>query len=220
MFFSTYHPLVGLTSRPLCLFTLSVSHLRSTSCTWHSIEQDLRPREGRGAGQDFPSAFPPPHRAPLISPHKHTWKPAVVGPSGPGLSCVDVSTCCGLCWTSLELRVPCTIWVGVGSEARVWVQFILTLHTDLRILPPPSSLGLGRESKSRLHPPPPDLRHKWKVWKEKVSCPRSGSGNSQDCALTSAPQVPPYARQDPKSPEPWVGGGGSQTPRSLPKEKM
>ena len=165
MFFSTYHPLVGLTSRPLSLL-LSVSHLQSTSCTWHSTEQDLRPREGRGAGEDFPSAFPPPHRAPLISPHKHIWKPAVVGPSGPGLSCGDVSTCCGLCWTSLELQVPCTIWVDVGSEARVWVQFILTLHKDLRILPPPSSLGLGRESKSRLYPSPRPAAQMETVWKE------------------------------------------------------
>lgn len=77
--------------RPLCLLTLSVSHPRSTYCARHSIEQGLRPREGRGAGEEFPSAFPPPHRAPPTSPHKHTWKPAVVGPLGPGLSRGDVS---------------------------------------------------------------------------------------------------------------------------------
>lgn len=150
---------MGLTHRPLCLLTLSVSHPRSTYCARHSIEQGLRPREGRGAGEEFPSAFPPLQRAPPTSPHKHTWKPAVAGPLGPGLSRGDVSI-------SPVLDKPAasgSLHRLGGSGVRVKGLGSVYPCPPRGFQSPPPHLPLAWEGNPRAGPTPaPDLRHKWK----------------------------------------------------------
>lgn len=111
----------------------------------------------------------------------------------------DLMPCAGQIWSS-RWSAPSG---EMGAEARVWVQFILVPphHGDLKITPPPSSLGLRRCTKysGRLRPPPAPVAFlsdllsslgtngKTEAWEENVGCPRSRSGNSQDSAWSSPP---------------------------------
>lgn len=154
----------------------------------------------------MPSAHPMPAGPRRTCPPRHTWEPAVVGLSGPGLSWGYLKTCCQpVLDRSGAPGRPAPSRGDVGTEARVWEQFILAPYEDLKITPPPSPLGLGRciryQYSSRLRPSPSScgLPYSWtcrvflvqmekQAWKDKVNWPRSRSGNSQDCALSSTPR--------------------------------
>lgn len=69
------------------------THVYEAPTAWHraGLEDSW---EGRGAGEALPSAHPMPAGPRRICPPRHTWEPAVVGLSGPGLSRGYLKTCC------------------------------------------------------------------------------------------------------------------------------
>lgn len=138
--------------------SVQCTSMKYTYCTWHrtGLEDSW---EGRGAREALPSAHPMPAGPRRTCPPRHTWEPAVVGLSGPGLSWGYLKTCCQpVLDRSGAPGRPAPSRGDVGTEARVWEQFILAPHEDLKITPPPSPLGLGRciryQYSSRLRPSP------------------------------------------------------------------
>ena len=128
---------------------------------------------------------PPTAQGPLTSPHKHTWKPAMVGPSGPGLSRGDVSI-------SPVLGKPGALGSlhrlgGRGVRGKGLGAVYPRPPRGSQNPPSPIFPGPGKGIQEQPHPSPRPAAQMETVWKEKVSCPRSRSGSSQDCALFSTP---------------------------------